>query len=210
MRLPWLRRRLLITERRFSDLRRITRAILRGVGLGRRIREIVHLRSLKRFLDDALRLVNTPRRVLLVAHGARGRLVAAQDGKLNKYVDSTWWGSFDPDVELFVFGCESASFVSTYGLDRRCRHFLGFREKVRFYLGSPLGRRAMREVCAFVGESFVTAEAIDPEFAVNLQQKYDHLIRETARTPSDFGRRLILIELERQLESLQCTPEASQ
>jgi hypothetical protein len=202
MRLPWQRRRVLVTERRFKDLRPIVRQLKRSIPLWRRLRSMIQQNTLRRTLDEVLRWADPPRRLLLVAHGAQGRLVAAREGDVDKFVDADWWGDFDGSVDVLAFGCESAGFVKTYDLARRCGAFVGFHEKVRFYRGSKLGRDAMARVCKQVADMFMDAPAVDDAFVEKLRSHYDLLIREYGHGSTDFARRLVLIELERQLESL--------
>lgn len=203
MRRLWERRHVLVTERRFDDLRLITGKLKRGIGLWRAVRRVITQATLRKPLDEVLRWAEAPRRLLLVAHGHQGRLVAAREAGVDKFVDTDWWGEFDERVDVIAFGCESFDFVKTYDLARRCGSFVGFREKVRFYTGSKLGREALERVCRNVAELFMADASVDDAFVEKLRGLYDALIKEYGRGSTDFARRLVLIELERQLESLE-------
>jgi hypothetical protein len=203
MRLPWKRYHVLITEGRFDDLRIIARHIKRGFGLWRRLRRVICQSTLRKPLDGVLQWADAPRRVLLVVHGHQGRLVAAREAGVDKYIDLARWGEFDDNVEILVFGCESAQFVRTYDLSRRCKSFVGFSEKVRFYTGSALGREALSRVGNMVGDLFMDLGAnMNHDFVDKLRACYEGLIKEFGSESTDFARRLVLLELERQLESL--------
>lgn len=201
MKVPWTRRHVVLTERRFKDLRLILRHLKRSIPLWRRLSSVIVQSTLRRPLDDVLRWADAPRRLLLVAHGSQGRLIAAREADVDKFVDAEWWGELDEDIDILAFGCESVGFVRTYDLARRCGTFIGFHEKVRFYLGSQLGRDAMTRVCENIADMFMDG-VFDDSFVEKLRSQYDALIREYARGSTDFARRLVLIELERQLEGV--------
>jgi hypothetical protein len=186
------------------EIRLVARAILGGMHWIQRLRAIACERSFSVVLEDALKKIVAPRKLLLVAHGEDGRFMTRTDSKgFGEALPSDWWKISYGGVSVFAFGCSSLECFDEYELGGKLQSYLGYKSEINFFVGNRRGRRIFQTILGRIGERFLETTSIDEEFKLGLEEDYGQVMESIKRRNNiRGGDRLSLIFLEEQIQGL--------